>query len=92
MYILQPLGMDHTTFTLCEAATFSLAVPHRAGPEVLHYIPVNATRHAVGGLFSTVDDMAKLARLLLNDGAPLISPLPCGNDDASDKSVSELSE
>lgn len=73
-YILQPLGMDHTTFTLCEAATFSLAVPHRAGPEVLHYIPVNATRHAVGGLFSTVDDMAKLARLLLNDGAPLISP------------------
>lgn len=73
-YILQPLGMDHTTFTLCEAATFSLAVPHRAGQEVLHYIPVNATRHAVGGLFSTVDDMAKLARLLLNDGAPLISP------------------
>ena len=72
-YILQPLGMDHTTFTLCEAATFSLAVPHRAGPEVLHYIPVNATRHAVGGLFSTVDDMAKLARVLLNDGAPLIS-------------------
>lgn len=72
-YILKPLGMDHTTFTLCEAATFSLAAPHRVGPKVLHYIPVNATRHAVGGLFSTVDDMAKLARVLLNDGAPLIS-------------------
>lgn len=72
-YVLRPLGMDHTTFTLCEAATFSLAAPHKKGYEVLHYIPVNATRHAVGGLFSTVDDMAKLARVLLNEGAPLIS-------------------
>lgn len=72
-YILDPLGMDHSTFTLCEAATYSLAVPHRRGREVLHYIPVNAARHAVGGMFSTVDDMAKLARVLLNEGAPLIS-------------------
>ena len=72
--VLQPLGMSHSTFTLCEAATYSLAVPHKPGPEVLHFIPVNATRHAAGGMFSTVDDLTALARVLLNDGAPLVKP------------------
>ncbi len=72
--VLEPLGMAHTTCTLCEAATFSLAAPHKTGPEVLHFIPVNATRLAAGGLFSTVDDLARLARVLLNGGAPLIRP------------------
>lgn len=72
--ILEPLGMDHSTFTLCEAATYSLAIPHKPGPEVLHFIPVNATRHAAGGMFSTVDDLTALARVLLNNGAPLVKP------------------
>ena len=76
-YILEPLGMTRSTFTLCEAATWPLALPHcvnRNGePEVVHFIPVNATRHAAGGLFSTANDLAKLARVLLNNGYPLVS-------------------
>lgn len=72
-YVLKPLCMDHTMFSLTEAATYSFAVPHKKGPKVLHYIPVNAVRHPVGGLWSCVDDMTKLARVILNDGAPLVS-------------------
>lgn len=72
-YVLGPLSMSHSTFDLNEAATRSLAIPHKSRDEVLHYIPVNAARHAVGGLFSNVEDMAKFARMLLNRGDPLIT-------------------
>lgn len=72
--ILEPLGMDHSTFHLQEAATFSLAIPHQVGPSPLHRFPINATRHAAGGLFSSVEDMVKLGRVLLNKGAPLLRP------------------
>ena len=72
-YILDPLGMNGSTFDLCEAAIRSLAIPHKSRDEVLHDIPVNAARHAVGGLFSNVEDMSKFARMLLNRGAPLLS-------------------
>lgn len=71
-YVLKPLQMDRSTFDLCVAATYPLAQPHIAGvggePVETHFIPVNATRHATGGLFSTAKDLAKLARMLLNNG------------------------
>lgn len=72
-YVLEPLGMEHSTFDLNAACTYSLALPHSAGPRTEHYIPVNAARYAAGGLFSCAEDMAKLARLFLNRGAPLVS-------------------
>lgn len=72
-YVLAPLGMAHTTFDFQRAATYSLALPHEQGPVVSHYIPINAARYAAGGLFSCVDDMTALARLILNRGQPLVS-------------------
>lgn len=72
-FVLKPLGMEHSTFDLNRACSFSLALPHSSGPAVRHYIPVNAARYAAGGLFSSVEDMTRLARLFLNRGAPLLS-------------------
>ena len=72
--VLSPLGMEHSTFDVREAITYSVALPHACGPSLMHYMPLNASRNAAGGLFSTVSDMACLARLILNEGTPLISP------------------
>ena len=72
-YVLEPLGMDRSFFDLSRICTYPLALPHNAGPKVQHYVPINAARYAAGGLFSNVEDMAKLARLFLNRGAPLVS-------------------
>jgi len=71
-YVLEPLGMDRTTFDLQVAATYPLSLPHEDTPEgnwkVLHRIPENAARLAAGGLYSNVFDVCKLARFLLNHG------------------------
>lgn len=76
--VLDPLGMRRTTFDVCEAITFQPALPHErdadGNPVLKHYFPINAARYAAGGLFSTVQDMAALARVKLNRGRPLISP------------------
>ena len=71
--VLTPLSMEHSTFDLNKACTFSLALPHSEKNQADHYLPVNAARYAAGGLFSSVEDMSKLARLYLNSGSPLLT-------------------
>lgn len=71
--VLIPLSMEHSTFDLNRACTFSLALPHSEKDQVDHYLPTNAARYAAGGLYSDVEDMSKLARLYLNSGAPLLT-------------------
>ena len=75
--VLDPLGMERSTFDLFEAATYELALPHNrddeGNPFVEHRFHENATRYAAGGLYSNVHEMTALARVILNDGAPLIS-------------------
>ncbi len=71
-YILNPLHMDHTTVDLSVASTFPLALPHYHADDgnlkELHYISINNARVAAGGLFSTTNDLSKLALLIMNDG------------------------
>lgn len=70
--VLHPLGMHHTTFDLCVAATYPLSLPHVIGEDgelkVIHRINENATRLGSGGLYSSAEDLCKLARFLLNNG------------------------
>ncbi|MDO4489440.1 MAG: serine hydrolase domain-containing protein, partial [Eubacteriales bacterium] len=71
-FVLKPLKMEHSMFDIKEAITYQVAIPHSKGPVVNHYMPVNANRFSTGGLFSNVEDMTALARVILNEGAPLI--------------------
>ena len=70
--VLEPLGMDHSTFDLRVACTYPLSLPHvpseSGALKVRHYIRRDATHHASGGLYSNPIDLCKLARLLLNEG------------------------
>jgi CubicO group peptidase (beta-lactamase class C family) len=70
--ILDPLGMQHTTFDLCVAATYPISLPHehneKGEPAVRHLMLENAARLAAGGLYSTAPDLCILARFLMNDG------------------------
>ena len=71
-YVLDPLGMDMTTFDLRTAATYPMSLPHvddgKGGHKVEHHIKENAARLAAGGLYSNVFDICKLARFILNGG------------------------
>lgn len=71
-YILEPLGMGHTTFDLRVAATYPLSLPHERAEDgsavTAHYLKENAARMAAGGLYSNAHDLCRLARYLLNDG------------------------
>lgn len=69
-YVLDPLGMDRSTYDLRVAATYPLSLPHDVIEGKLvpqHYIKENAARMAAGGLYSNVSDLCKLARCILND-------------------------
>ena len=70
--VLKPLGMNQSTFNLGVAATYPMSLPHIKGEDgrlqVVHRIDENATRLGSGGLFSCVEDLCKLARVLLNKG------------------------
>ena len=70
--ILEPLGMDRTTFHLREVATYPVSVPHELGEDgvmrVIHSMSENGESFASGGLYSNVYDLCKFARMLLNDG------------------------
>lgn len=71
-YVIDPLGMDMTTFDLNVAATYPMSLPHDRDedgrPVVSHYMKENATRLATGGLYSNATDLLKLARLILRRG------------------------
>lgn len=81
--VLAPLGMDQTTFDLRVAATYPISIPHdkdEAGnPVPYRRIKENAARMAAGGLYSTAEDLCKMARCLLRgckceDGTPILKP------------------
>lgn len=75
--VLDKLGMELSTFDICKAATYEMALPHvkdeEGDPKVEHMIHINAARYAAGGLYSNAHEMTALARIKLNGGAPLIS-------------------
>lgn len=69
--VLQPLGMDRTTFDLHLAATYPICLPHteeNGELRVFHKLQENAARQAAGGLYSNAEDLCRLARCLLNEG------------------------
>ena len=73
--ILQPLGMDRTTFDLHLAATYPICLPHTEENgvfQVFHSLQENAARQAAGGLYSNAEDLCRLARCLLNDGEKVL--------------------
>ena len=70
-YILDPAGMDRTTFDFHKAATYPLSLPHRwknGKFEVLHHQRINMAYAGGGGLYSCAEDMCKWARFLLRGG------------------------
>lgn len=83
--IFQPLGMDHTTFVpdrllkpLCVPTELNNGKPFRG---VVHD-PLARLQGGISGnagLFSTVDDLSRYARMMLNsgslDGACILSPV-----------------
>lgn len=73
--VLQPLGMDRTTFDLHLAATYPICLPHTEENgqfRVFHNLQENAARQAAGGLYSNAEDLCRLARCLLNDGEKVL--------------------
>lgn len=69
--VIDPLGMDMTTFDLHIAATYPICLAHteeNGEYKVFHRIQENAARQAAGGLFSNATDLCRLARCLLNEG------------------------
>ena len=70
--ILRPLGMDNSTFLLEEVDKALLAAPHvtNAAGEVVagKAVPYHRPFAAANNLFSSIEDMAKLAQASLNRG------------------------
>ncbi len=70
--ILKPLGMTHSTFLLDEVDKSLLAAPHVAAADKVvagKVMPYHRPFAAANNLFSTIEDMAKLARASLNRGS-----------------------
>jgi len=70
-YVLNPIGMSRSTYDLRVASTYPLSLPHTEKDGILlpdHYIKENAARLGAGGLYSNTEDLAKLARCMLNKG------------------------
>ena len=59
--IFTPLGMTHTTFSSNLAITYPLAMGHTAGGQITR--PMEG-----GGLFTSVNDVARFLTVFLNDG------------------------
>lgn len=70
--VLAPLGMTRTTFRPTEAMTWPLAVGHRRAKdgafEVVRPLANDARLWPAGTLYSSANEMARLALGLLNDG------------------------
>lgn len=70
-YVIEPLGMKNTFFFLPDDRRSDLSYPHTVDDgriSVSHYIKENYTRLAVGGLYSDVRDLSRLARMLISGG------------------------
>ena len=70
--VLDPLGMEKTTFDIREAITYPISLPHvedeNGKLRVCHRIKENAARMAAGGLYSNTEELCLLARCLLTGG------------------------
>lgn len=69
--VLAPLGMARSTFRPLVAMTWPLALDHRvgaAGAAVLRPFPDDVTTWASGSLFSSAEELARLAIALLDSG------------------------
>jgi CubicO group peptidase (beta-lactamase class C family) len=70
--VLSPLGMTRTTFRPTDAMTWPLAVGHRRTKdgafEVVRPLANDARLWPAGTLYSSADEMARFALVLLNDG------------------------
>ncbi|HEX6443883.1 MAG TPA: serine hydrolase domain-containing protein [Streptosporangiales bacterium] len=73
--VLEPLGMRASGFGAHHAVTRPLALGHRSGPARV-WRPWGRARGraAVGGLFSTVDDLMRYAAALLDGGGGVLRP------------------
>jgi CubicO group peptidase (beta-lactamase class C family) len=69
--LLGPLGMHHSTFDPLDAMTRSLALDHRVTngiAAVLRPFQNDASTWPSGSLFSSVDELARFAMALMNEG------------------------
>jgi CubicO group peptidase (beta-lactamase class C family) len=81
--VLDPLGMTRTTFRPTEAMTWPLAVGHRRDKDgkftVVRPLANDARLWPAGTLYSSLNEMARFATALLNDGTvPGAAGLPAG--------------
>jgi CubicO group peptidase (beta-lactamase class C family) len=71
--VIRAAGMTRTTLDPLVAMTYPLAQSHRDGDDgsayVLHEFAENTGHHPSGFVMSTVEDMARFARVHLHDGA-----------------------
>lgn len=68
--VIQPLKMEQTLYPLEKALKLPLSLPHALTEKGLAPVSMweNAVRYGAGGLFSTTNDLCKLARFMLNKG------------------------
>ncbi|MBR2871574.1 MAG: beta-lactamase family protein [Clostridia bacterium] len=68
--VIKPLKMDKTFYPLKEALKLPLSLPHAQTENGFKPVEMweNAVRYGAGGLFSTTEDLCKLARFILNYG------------------------
>jgi CubicO group peptidase (beta-lactamase class C family) len=68
--VIQPLKMEQTLYPLEKALKLPLSLPHAQTEKGLAPVSMweNAVRYGAGGLFSTTNDLCKLARFMLNKG------------------------
>jgi uncharacterized protein YbbC (DUF1343 family)/CubicO group peptidase (beta-lactamase class C family) len=80
-HIFKPLGMIHTTFNPPASWSHNIAPTTWDGRRMLRGIVHDPVARRMGGvaghagLFSTADDLAKIAEAMLNGGSGVLSPL-----------------
>jgi CubicO group peptidase (beta-lactamase class C family) len=71
-HVFAPLGMTRSTLRPLMAFTYPVALDHRVGPDftarVVRPYPDDASTWAGGSVFSSVDELARLALALLDSG------------------------
>jgi len=69
--VLTPIGMSSTTANISTVPFEELALPYRStaiGYDKLYLAKADVNMHAAGGHFSTVHDMTRFLRAMINDG------------------------
>jgi CubicO group peptidase (beta-lactamase class C family) len=70
--VLEPLGMNRTTYDPLVAMTYPLALPHKAAEDgslqVLHQMPEHAAHYPSFYLMTSANDLIRFAQMHLNAG------------------------